>query len=602
MTEDAKRLRCPVGLCIGRIELHVTERMKAIETTSAADLQVPDRMRTGILAALIIAFAIATAAMYFGASHLFQSQAAFVARSQHALYLRSLNEAIKQHQHLPFVLSQNPDLARRMTGGESAELNEMLERFAKASGLEAIYLMGLDGHVQAASNFASASSFLGQNYGFRPYFKGAVAGARSDYFAIGATTGRPGYFVAEPLASEAGELIGIIAIKLDISELQQSWEERGEHVLATNADGIVVLASNPEWLYRTIVDLDPARRMEIARSRQFGTEPLETMAWEEKGDNRVKLSGETYRVTTGDIDQLQWSVHYLTPEAVFFRQTVLATGVLGALIAVLIGFAAFLRSRRIEAALALSQRHRRELVEANELLVNTQDELAQSSKLAALGQLAASVTHELGQPISALKNHLFAAEIGNEITSRETLGSLHRLVDRMEGITKQLRFFARRTPDQMAPTDMAAVVVEALALVQHDLDSAGIGVDWTPPQGPLLVQGNQLQLEQAMVNLLRNALYASADQEGAKIALGTVREMTGVLIQVTDSGAGLGGRPLEILQEPFFSTRSSGDGMGLGLAITAEIIRAHGGTLSARDVTEGGAVFEIFLPHAAKDR
>ncbi|MEO0820634.1 MAG: ATP-binding protein [Pseudomonadota bacterium] len=562
------------------------------------DLQVPKRMRIGVLAALVLAFLAATGATYMGAARLFETQAASVARSQHALYLRSLNQAFEQHQHLPFVLSQNPDISRRIADGDMQYLNGVLEEFAAASGLEAIYVMTLDGDVVAASNHASAGSFLGQNYGFRPYFQGAAGGARSDYFAIGATTGRPGYFVAEPLHARTGDLIGVIAIKLDISELQHAWEERGEHVLATNADGIVVLASDPAWLYHAISDLDPDRRAEITRSRQFGRQPLEALAWETMDDNRVTLLGETYAITSGRTVLLNWSVHYLTPEATFLRQTLFATAIIGALIAVLIGFAAFVRSRRIEAALALSQRHRQELVEANALLVNAQNELAQSSKLAALGQLAASVTHELGQPISALKNHLFAAEIGNEITSKETLGSLHRLVDRMEAITKQLRFFARRPQDEMEAIDIATVVSEALGLLQHDFEAAGVDIHWTAPDTPFVAQGNQLQLEQAMVNLLRNALDASKGEANARITVDCVRAEGRLKVRVLDSGPGLEGQSIEALQEPFFSTRSSGDGMGLGLAITTEIIRAHGGALSAQDAPEGGAVFEISLPDA----
>lgn len=565
------------------------------------ELQVPNRMRPGVLVALVLIFLIATAGTYIGAFRLFETQAVSVARSQHTLYLRSLNEAIKQHQHLPFVLAQNPDIASRVSYRDADTLNTMLQDLAEASGLEAVYVLALNGVVVAASNFDSPASFLGQNYGFRPYFQGAVGGAHSDYFAIGATTGRPGYFVAEPLRAATGDLIGVVAIKLDVSELQTAWEERGEHVLATNKDGIVVLSSNPAWLYRTIEDLNAARRSEIVASRQFGNEPLETLSWEPVKGNRVRLSDETYLITSGPTDLLEWSVHYLTPEATFMRQTLVVTGVLGALIAVLIGFAAFLRSRRIEAALALSQVHRNELVAANERLISAQDELAQSSKLAALGQLAASVTHELGQPISALKNHLFAAEIGNEITSRETLGSLHRLVARMEAITKQLRFFAQRRDDEKLPTDIATVVTEAFDLVRHDLASAQIAVDWTPPETPLKVEGNQLQLEQAMVNLLRNALEASKETDRASLSVTCERVGATARVSVSDSGPGLGGRSLETLQEPFFSTRSSGDGMGLGLAITADIVHAHGGTLSAKDLPDGGARFELTLPAIEED-
>lgn len=563
---------------------------------TAPDPVIPNRMRPGIVAVLVLMVLAATAVTYLSAARLFETQAVSVATSQHALYLRSLNEAIKQHQHLPFVIAENPVVAAAMAGGEAERLNPMLADFAAASGLEAIYVMAPDGRVVAASNYNSPASFLGQTYGFRPYFQAAAAGAHSDYFAIGATTGRPGYFVAEPLRDGAGGIVGVVAIKLDISELQASWEERGEVVLARNEDGIVVLSSNPDWLYRSIGPLVAARRDAIVASRQFGAQPLQPLRWQMADGGRVAVEGQVFLETAGPTELVDWTVHYLTPERIIRRQTLLATGVLGGGIAVLIGVAVFLRSRRIAAALELSQFHRRELIEANGRLVEAQEELARTSKLAALGQLAASVTHELGQPISALKSHLFAAEIGDEITSPETLGNLRRLADRMEAITRQLRFFARRSGEDAAPVDLVLVLKEALALVRHDLEAADITLRYTAPSAPCITTGNALHLEQAMVNLLRNALDAARPSARREIRLSCATRGAGYVITVTDSGPGLQGQTLDTLQEPFYSTRSSGDGMGLGLAITAEILRAHGGTLTASDGTPDGAVFEMWVP------
>lgn len=560
------------------------------------DIEIPDRIRPSIALVIALTIVVAVGATYLGAQRLFQAQAISVATSQHALYLRSLNEAIEQHQHLPFVLGENPLIAERMETGALAPLNDMLERFARASGLEAIYVMTLDGTVVAASNHALPSSFLNQNYGFRPYFRQAAGGQRSDYFAIGVTTGRPGYFVAEPLRTDAGTTIGVIAIKLDISELQRSWEDRGENVLAINGDGVVVMSSNPEWLYQTVDPLDREILADIAQSRQFGAQEVGPLDWSYLSDRRVMLDNRAYLLTSGPTDLIDWTVHYLVDVASVQRQTALTTVVLGAFITGLVAFSVFLRSRRIKAALDLSQMQREALIETNKQLVTAQEELARRSKLAALGQLAASVTHELGQPISAFKNHLYAAEIGGEITSSSTLGYLRRLADRMEGITKQLRFFARHNREAWKATDLSAVIAEALMLVDHDVQSQGVALSWTPPNDPAFVFGNKLELEQAMVNLLRNAIDAVRDADPAEVQVTCDRTDETVTITVTDSGEGLKGQTLDTLQEPFFSTQSSGDGMGLGLAITAEIVRSHKGQLSATDHAQGGASFALHLP------
>lgn len=560
------------------------------------DVDTPDRMRLSIVIVLAMTVLLAITATYLGASRLLTAQARSIALGQHALYLRSLNETIEQHQHLPFILAQNQLLTEDIAGDDGLFLNETLRGFSEAAGLEAVYIMTPGGDVVATSNFAAPDSFLGQNYGFRPYFRGALDGQYTDYFAIGATTGRPGYFVAGPLIASNGDLIGVIAIKLDISELQTSWEERGENVLAANGDGVVLVSSNRDWLYQTINPLSDARRDDILNSRQFADEALRPLNWTADAHGSVDLAGQSYFLTSGQTDLVDWTVYFLSPASAVSRQIVVATVILGSIVAALIGFAVFLRSRRIAAALAVSQSRRKALMQANARLLQAQDELSRTSKLAALGQLAASVTHELGQPISALKNHLLAAEIGNEITSPKTAENLKRLTARMEGITKQLRFFARRSRHASSPVDLVTVLREAIALLQHDADAADVVLEFDAPSDEITVAGEQLQLEQAAVNLIRNALQAAENTPKASVRIEIVDIGDSIRIDVTDTGSGLNGLTLDELQEPFFSTKSSGVGMGLGLAITSEIIRDHGGVLSAHESTGGGAVFSVTLP------
>ena len=560
------------------------------------DSAFPTRMRPRILAILLATVLLLTALTFVGAQRYFSRQALEEAQSQLLLYVRSLNDALNQHQHLPFILAQNPAIVRGVTHGETGALNEILRSFSTAAELEAIYLMGLDGTVVASSNAGQPGSFLGQNYGFRPYFRDAAAGKRSDYFAIGATTGRPGYFVAEPMRAASGDIVGVAAIKLDTSELQAAWEARAETVLAVNPDGIVVLSARPEWLYLDIGQMTPERLRDVTASRQFGNLPLTALDWSPAGSTRVVVEGERFVLASNAARWRGWTVHYLLPEALVQRQTLLATAFMGTLIAVLIGFATFLRSQRIAMALQASQKHRRELIETNARLIAAQQELARTSKLAALGQLAASVTHELGQPISALKNHLAAAEIGDEIRSPQTAGNLRRLAERMETTLSQLRHFARAPGTKATVVDLSTTLREAVALMRHEFSGAEVTLRAPGNTGPKLVRGRQIALEQALVNLLKNALQATDSQGGPSVEVGLTTEKDQHVVTVADTGAGLNGKSLADLQEPFFSTKPSGVGMGLGLAITADIVREHGGSMTARNADEGGAVFAIRLP------
>jgi len=559
------------------------------------------QMRNSVLAVLLVTVLLATVATFFGAQRYFERTEAQVAFNRMALYLRTLNETLRQHQHLPFVLSHDPRFSDALHPKHNQnETSERLKLLAKEAKLEAAYLMDAQGLVVASSNVGEPHSFLGQNYGFRPYFQEALKGRRTDYFAIGATSGRPGYFVAEPISLSSGTQQGVIAIKLDVSELQQSWEDGKETVVAINKDKIVVLASNPAWLYRPVRDLAPDVRQAILHSRQFGTEALEILPWEQSGDNRAYVDGVSYLMASGASDWRGWTVHYLQNDRVILRQTLLATGFFGSIVAFLVGFSTYLRSRRIGLAFAESERQRSALEETNLQLEEAQTELGRNAKLAALGHLAASVTHELGQPISAFRNHLTAAEMSNEITSPATMANLNKLVDRMEAITAQFRYFARGRVDKKTRLDLGDVLNEAESLVKGEIDRAGIAFKVVRPAAPLVLFANRILLEQAFTNLFKNAVQAVADVENPSVRINVVKLQNQVEISVADNGRGISGVSLAELQEPFFSTKPSGVGMGLGLAIASEIIKEHGGTLRLGNA-EIGAEFIACLPLIRKE-
>jgi two-component system C4-dicarboxylate transport sensor histidine kinase DctB len=556
-------------------------------------------MRKTVLAVLVLTVLIATTATFVGAYRYFNRLEAQTAFSQMTLYLRTLNQTLGRHQHLPFVLANDPRFASILQANRNnSDINTRLQRLSEEADLEAIYLMDQSGVVLAASNAGQPNSFLGENYGFRPYFSEALKGHRSDYFAIGATSGRPGYFVAEPISNSVGTQNGVVAIKLDMSELQQSWESDDEVVLAVNENDIVVLASNTNWLYRPITQLDPAAHTAISESRQFGAEPLTPLSWKQNSASEVILDGIPYIMAAGEADWRGWQLHYLRPKANVTRQTLLTTAFFGSFIALLVGFATFLRSRRIGLAYAVSERQRVALLETNAQLKLAQSELARSAKLAALGHLAASVTHELGQPISAFRNHLAAAEIGGEITSPKTASSLNKLVDRMEAITSQFRYFARNKPAAKTEISLSQVLEEAVNLLKAEITVGGITLQVKLPDHPVKVFGNKIQLEQAVTNLLKNAVHAVENTENPSIIMAVTQTADTVVLRISDNGSGLGDQSLKDLQEPFYSTKPSGVGMGLGLAITTEIIADHGGELRLGNQAEG-AEFVVVLPRSS---
>jgi two-component system C4-dicarboxylate transport sensor histidine kinase DctB len=238
------------------------------------------------------------------------------------------------------------------------------------------------------------------------------------------------------------------------------------------------------------------------------------------------------------------------------------------------------------------------LLKTNTELEAAHAELAQSSKLAALGQLSASVVHELGQPISAFRNYLAAEEIGGANKTAPTLKKLGGVVDRMENITKQLRFFTKPGEQKIETIEISDVISGALELVQHDIEFAKVKLKLETQDAAISVFGNRLRLEQVLVNLVKNSLAALKEASTNELVIALQKIDNDAVISVQDNGLGIGDRDLRQLQEPFHTTRASGDGMGLGLSISAAIIKEHNGRFYAVNLPDGGALFQVYLPIA----
>lgn len=509
------------------------------------------------------------------------------------LFQSTLDQALTRFQHLPQVLREDPLIVGTFFGVEVHDTNRRLAAIADRSGVDAVYLLNSEGLTIAASNHAAAQSFLGQNYGFRPYFQEAMRGQHGTFFAIGATTRRPGYFIADSVQDGAGEIIGVVAVKINLAPLVESWARSGERVFVSNADGVIFLSSEDALRYRVLEPIDPFRRDEIAAERQFADEPLTMLDWQENSGNRAALDGTVFQHAKLKVGRHGWRLHYLSSLAPVTERAWLVSIAAILMLAVVTMLVLSLRSARMQAALLSSQRDRRALMAANTELREAQEELKRTSKLAALGQLAASVTHELGQPISALRNYLTAAELKDH--GNPLIDQVDGIVTRMEGITRQLRFFATSSSDKHGAIDLSDIVKGAIALVAHDLEASGVTLH-VDLDAPVLLRGDPLRLEQVLVNVLRNAIAAVEGAARREVRISAQTQGKEVVLTVADTGLGLCGRAFEQISEPFHTTRESGTGMGLGLAISAEIVREHGGEITAEDLPEGGAVFSVTLP------
>ncbi len=549
--------------------------------------------------------------LYFLSSSYFRNEEVQRAQNRASLYRSTLVGELERFQHLPYILAQDPFVINGAKGKDLAGLNRRLASFANRANLDAIYLMDKNGLTIAASNYSAEKTFLGQNYGFRPYFKRALKGQRGEFFGIGATTLKPGYFIAQGVRDENDNILGVIALKLDLSPLVKAWARGGEILFVANSDGVIVLSSNEEWRYRTLARIDKKRLEEIALEKQFANEKLLPLDWTKIGANEVALNGKKYIHASSSVSRLGWTLHFLADENRISERAWLTVIGIAIFASILLTLAVFLRSERIRTALNAAQADREQLRKANKKLAleieerkaaerrleKAQSELARNSKLAALGQLSASVTHELGQPISAMQNYLAAAEFDKNAKEREqSIKNLRSIVTRMINITKQLRFFAKPSDNNMQLIDIIQIWHGAYILTAPDIRTANIELIENLPKKPIMVKANKLRLEQVLVNLLRNSISAMQDSKKKILEINISADENYAIISVKDNGHGFGENSIEQLKEPFHTTRASGDGMGLGLAISAAIIKEHEGIFAAENIPEGGAIFTFKIP------
>lgn len=558
-----------------------------------------------LLAAVLGLCVIAIGSYLVLASYFLRTEAAQTPeRAQ--FFASSIDDALTRLEHLPYVLSIDESTVNALVTGETAELNPILADIASRAGAEFVFVLDLNGKTVASSNYRDTDSLVGKYYTFRPYFRDAVVGGAGRFYAVGVTTGRPGYFIAEPVRDETGAIQGVVTVKIGFNDLSRALSGNGELVLVADEQGVVLASSDPGLIYGYMAPLSDADRRTLAEQQQFGDETLFPLDWTPESDRRARLDGTAFVWTKANLEEEDWSLHLLSEVRNSRRQALLyvAGGLMTLL--VLTVAASVYRAAQLRNALALSNADRTRLTREIEERRNTEKklesartELAQKEQLAALGQLSASITHELGQPISAMRNYLVAEEIAANAEPNALWPQLSGLLDRMQRIVDQLRLFGRSSATGATAFPVQETVQAAVQLVQHTAREAGTRLTFDMPEEPVMVRGRPERFEQVIVNVLRNAIDATEGMEDGVVDLSMAERDDTVVVRIEDNGHGLGDLNIADLSKPFFSTKPSGKGMGLGLAISGQIINEMGGTLHAENKTDRGAVFMITVPARA---
>ncbi|MFT4246735.1 MAG: PAS-domain containing protein [Pseudomonas sp.] len=204
-------------------------------------------------------------------------------RRQLELYAQALQQRIDRYRTLPQILALDPELreavSRPLDAADVARLNLKLERANAVTQSSTLTLIDRRGVALAASNWHEPRSNVGWDYSFRPYVQQALAQGRGHFYGIGLTTGQPGYFLSQAISDEDGTVRGIVVIKIELAALEREWLQTPDVVLASDAHGVVFLASRGEWRYRLLAPLGPRDRREMDASRQYSNETLLPMSY-----------------------------------------------------------------------------------------------------------------------------------------------------------------------------------------------------------------------------------------------------------------------------------------------------------------------------------
>jgi two-component system C4-dicarboxylate transport sensor histidine kinase DctB len=522
------------------------------------------------------------------------------------LYVGNLISELQLNSIVPQLLARDAELIGALKNKEFTASSQRLLSYVDEIGAASLMLLDSGGRTVAATD----RSHIGELHRGDPYFINALRSNVTVFTLFQTETGAYS-FVYSRRIDEGGIPLGVLTVEVDLQRLVSGWAGVSDAVFVTDSTGAIVLSTEPRW---------NGLEEGAALARQSAPSAIErairaTQDWTTVSADAY-LQGEAVLRQETRVPFQGWKMVTFTTYTSIREKVngVLALEIMG--FALLLALVFWVSSRKATTRLLFSQKEsaqlralnlrlQREIAERERVektLQVAEQSLAQSSKLAALGEMSAAVSHELNQPLAAMKTYLAGARL---LVQRrrmdEAVSSFQRiddLIERMGAITRQLKSYARKGADSFAPVDTREAVTSALAMMEPQLRTRDVAITRTLPTEPAMILGDRMRLEQVIINLLRNALDATKGEDDPSVdVLLTVGDT--VRLSVRDNGPGIDN--LDALFEPFYTTKQPGDGVGLGLAISSGIVNELGGRLTAHNAPEGGAVFEVQLPIYKED-
>ncbi|WP_237733136.1 sensor histidine kinase [Vibrio fluvialis] len=640
-------------------------------------------------------------------------------------YIGDVRKTLRRFYHLPYLIT-NELISQQLLSGDTSVMDEMqatLGKLDKAANTKGWYVLSSSGDVLVSSKDAEnwnthdgdaiVAKIHEQREGISIVTK-----------AIGAT---PIYFLAAPIYIDL-DIVGIVAVQIDLSVLADQWFANDELILFQNASGQYFLSSSPQysadWLNAHPHITNAAQPIHLYNGTRL-------VLW--------NLQSEPYLAQSVTLDDLNWTLTYLTPMKSLYQTVnwISMSCVVAVLLLILLGTLRYeqyqkqISQRKLQEIVQESERRQRNMIQKthvglllldesgrieeinpmakryfslSELMVknvrawelfdignpnatiplllenlarnqeladitsvetmarrsdgslfpilfsltsvqwkdkrhylvtildiskrkkaeialqtanqelqhrveertaelkSAQQELIDASKMAALGRMSSAITHELNQPLTGLRTLLSSNELllarGETQLAQANMKLVHTLIDRMANMTTQLKSFAFNRPETLTPVSIPDALQEILRVHQARLNRVDVRVRMSSELP--LVRGEEQRLRQVLGNLITNALDAMQDQPEAKLIISASDEASKVMIRVRDNGCGIDEDKLTTIFEPFQTSKKMGEGLGLGLSITANSVRDMQGTIRAVNNPEGGMTFEVTLSASAE--
>lgn len=576
------------------------------------------RWRSLVILALLLA-PLLWPLQYF-AERYYSEQLAEQNRQTLDLYVANLLGTLRRYEELPQILGGLPVLRQALQQPGDPLLqkiaNEALADIRRRTGADVIYLLQPDGTTQVASNWAQADSFVHRNFAFRPYYREAMQGRLARFFGLGTTSIKRGYYFASAV-KEGSRIIGVLVVKVDLEHIERLWGNSPEQLLVIDNYGVVILSSREDWRFHASRPLSAAERDEIHANIPYPVQDPKPL----------RLQQSAWLSQSRTLPETGWTVSIYAPRTLIERpvRSVLLIG--GATLLALLLLLTLLtlsrrhyldrialeaeakrqleervleRTRELENANAQLQQEVHEREQAQRELMRAQDEVVQAGKLTALGTMSASISHELNQPLAAIRSYADNARVLlDHQRTEDARGNLEQISDltiRMASIIAHLKAYARGARRAPENVQLQPAIEDALSMLASRRRAMNVELLRDVPDAPLWVQAGETRLRQILGNLLTNALDALAEKAPPRrLWVIASQDQHGVILTLRDNGPGFSEDALAHAHEPFFTTKTTAKGLGLGLAICDNLLRALGGRLEMGNHLEGGAVARLHL-------